>query len=49
MTGTRVTIAGERVCDAELTFRIMPFPSIDFREQMMRTAVGISVGARRNA
>jgi 3-hydroxyacyl-[acyl-carrier-protein] dehydratase len=35
MTGTRFTIAGERVCDAKLIFRIMPFRNIDFREQIM--------------
>ena len=38
MTKARILVDGKRVSDAELTFRIMPFPSPDFRVQMEATA-----------
>jgi 3-hydroxyacyl-[acyl-carrier-protein] dehydratase len=50
ITKTRITAADKRVCDAEITFRIMPFPSPEFRAQMMQTADRIAMpGARTDA
>ena len=34
MTKARVRHAGKAVCDASLTFRVMPFPSPDFQTMM---------------
>jgi 3-hydroxyacyl-[acyl-carrier-protein] dehydratase len=38
---------GKTVCDAEITFRVMPFPSPDFRKVMEDTAtrIGFPMGA----
>jgi 3-hydroxyacyl-[acyl-carrier-protein] dehydratase len=43
VAGSRIAAAGKQVCDAELTFRIMPFPTPDFRAQMMATAARIAM------
>jgi 3-hydroxyacyl-[acyl-carrier-protein] dehydratase len=46
---TKAAIAqdGKAVCDAEITFRVMPFPSPDFRKVMEHTAtrIGFPTGA----
>jgi 3-hydroxyacyl-[acyl-carrier-protein] dehydratase len=34
MTQAQVLLAGKPVCDAHITFRIMDFPSPDFRDRM---------------
>ena len=38
LTKASVASEGKTVCDAELTFRVMPFPSQDFRKVMEETA-----------
>jgi 3-hydroxyacyl-[acyl-carrier-protein] dehydratase len=37
-----VDVGTKRICDAEITFRLMPFPSDDFRQVMRRTAARIA-------
>lgn len=39
MTAVKVTRDGKAICDARLTFRVMPFPTPDFRTQMTENAV----------
>ena len=43
VTTARISVDGKRVCDSELTFRIMPFPSPEFRSQMTATATRIDM------
>lgn len=43
VTSARISAEGKRVCDCELTFRIMPFPSAEFRAQMAATAARIEM------
>jgi 3-hydroxyacyl-[acyl-carrier-protein] dehydratase len=43
VTRARILVDTTRICDAELTFRIMPFPSPDFRSQMTATAERIAM------
>jgi len=43
VTRAMIKVAAKRVCDAELTFRIMPFPTPEFRAQMMTTATRIDM------
>jgi 3-hydroxyacyl-[acyl-carrier-protein] dehydratase len=43
VTTARISVDGKRVCDSELTFRIMPFPSPEFRSQMTATATLIDM------
>lgn len=38
VTKASVASEGKTVCDAEITFRVMPFPSPDFRKVMEETA-----------
>jgi 3-hydroxyacyl-[acyl-carrier-protein] dehydratase len=38
MTQAKISHAGSPVCDARLTFRVMPFPTPDFRTIMTRHA-----------
>jgi 3-hydroxyacyl-[acyl-carrier-protein] dehydratase len=39
MTEARILRQGKAICDAKLTFRVMPFPSPDFRTMMTDNAV----------
>jgi 3-hydroxyacyl-[acyl-carrier-protein] dehydratase len=43
VTQACIAIGKERVCDADLTFRIMAFPTAAFRTQMMQTAARIAM------
>ncbi len=43
VTTARISVDGKRVCDSELTFRIMAFPSPEFRSQMTATATRIDM------
>lgn len=45
VTTARIMSEGKRVCDAELMFRIMPFPSDEFSAMMRRQAVGLGMQA----
>ena len=47
VTKAKVAHEGKTVCDAEITFRVMPFPSPDFRKVMEDTAnrIGFPMGA----
>jgi 3-hydroxyacyl-[acyl-carrier-protein] dehydratase len=47
-TAASITSDGKKICDAELTFRVMPFPSEDFRKIMEDRAkeIGFPVGTR---
>ena len=47
VTKASVAHEGKTVCDAEITFRVMPFPSPDFRKVMEETAnrIGFPMGA----
>jgi len=47
VTKASVAHEGKTVCDAEITFRVMPFPSPDFRKVMEETAnrIGFPKGA----
>jgi 3-hydroxyacyl-[acyl-carrier-protein] dehydratase len=38
ITKASVASEGKTICDAEITFRVMPFPSPDFRKVMEQTA-----------
>ncbi len=38
MTSARITHDGKPVCDARLTFRVMPFPAPEFRATMLEHA-----------
>jgi 3-hydroxyacyl-[acyl-carrier-protein] dehydratase len=38
MTAARIRIADQPVCDAEITFRVVPFPNDEFRAQMEAAA-----------
>jgi 3-hydroxyacyl-[acyl-carrier-protein] dehydratase len=42
MTQAQVAVDGKRVCDAEITFRLVEFPSPDFRRNMEAVAQAIS-------
>ncbi len=50
VTAARIAVGEKRVCDADLTFRIMPFPSAEFRSQMTATAarIALPMGAASN-
>jgi len=43
-------VAGRPVCEAEITFRLMPFPNAAFRESMLQMAerLGFPLEAMRN-
>ncbi len=41
MTVAAIRHEGKPVADAKLTFRVMPFPTPEFREQMTRHAAGL--------
>jgi 3-hydroxyacyl-[acyl-carrier-protein] dehydratase len=43
VTSARINVDTKRICDAELTFRIMPFPSPEFLSQMTATAQRIEM------
>jgi 3-hydroxyacyl-[acyl-carrier-protein] dehydratase len=43
ITQASIAVDNKRVCDADLTFRIMPFPTAAFRAQMMQTAARIAM------
>lgn len=43
VTSAEITTAGNRICDAELTFRLMPFDKPDFRAAMEQTAARIGL------
>jgi len=43
VTSARIHIDTKRICDAELTFRTMPFPSPEFLSQMTATAARIDM------
>jgi 3-hydroxyacyl-[acyl-carrier-protein] dehydratase len=43
VTRALIKVAGKRVCDAELTFRVMPFPTPELRVQMEATAARIDM------
>jgi 3-hydroxyacyl-[acyl-carrier-protein] dehydratase len=38
VTTARITSEGKRVCDSELMFRILPFPSLEFSAMMRQKA-----------
>ena len=38
LTHAKITRSGQPVCNADLTFRVMPFPNTTFRENMERAA-----------
>jgi len=38
MTKARIRRDGKAICDARLTFRVMPFPTPDFRSMMIENA-----------
>jgi 3-hydroxyacyl-[acyl-carrier-protein] dehydratase len=38
VTEARIEAAGKRVADADITFRVMPFPAIELEEMMRATA-----------
>jgi len=38
VTTARITSEGKRVCDSELMFRILPFPSLEFSAMMRQQA-----------
>lgn len=46
VTRAGITVGGKTVCDADLTLRMMPFPTADLRQQMQETAkrIGLPVG-----
>jgi 3-hydroxyacyl-[acyl-carrier-protein] dehydratase len=41
ITKAAVRVDGKPVCDAEITFRLVPFPSPDFRANMEKVATAI--------
>jgi 3-hydroxyacyl-[acyl-carrier-protein] dehydratase len=43
VTEAHIAVDDKRVCNADLTFRIMPFPTADFRVRMLQTAERISL------
>lgn len=43
VTTARITSEGKRVCDGELMFRIMPFPSVEFSAMMRQQAVRLGM------
>ena len=47
VTEASISKAGESVADAELTFRVLPFPTSDFGDMMRKRArdLGLMVGA----
>lgn len=47
VTKASVASEGKTICDAEITFRVMPFPSLEFRKVMEDTAtrIGFPMGA----
>jgi 3-hydroxyacyl-[acyl-carrier-protein] dehydratase len=47
VTRASITAGGKTVCDADLTLRMMPFPTADLRSQMQETAkrIGLPVGS----
>ncbi len=46
-TKAAISCEGKKICDADLTFRVMPFPSPEFRKGMEARAIeiGYAVGA----
>jgi 3-hydroxyacyl-[acyl-carrier-protein] dehydratase len=42
MTEAEIKIDGKRVCDAEITFRVVAFPSPEFRANMEKIAASIA-------
>ncbi|TCT13288.1 3-hydroxyacyl-[acyl-carrier-protein] dehydratase [Tepidamorphus gemmatus] len=38
MTSVKVKRAGKPICESRLTFRVMPFPTPDFRQMMLENA-----------
>lgn len=44
-TGAKITLAGKQVCDAELLFRVVPFPSPKFAEMMKEVGKGLGFPA----
>ncbi|MFD2183556.1 3-hydroxyacyl-ACP dehydratase FabZ family protein [Rhodoplanes azumiensis] len=49
MTHARVTVDGKAVCEADITFRIVPFPHPDFRTNMEAVARRIGYPLEANA
>ncbi|MES2712262.1 MAG: 3-hydroxyacyl-ACP dehydratase FabZ family protein [Pseudomonadota bacterium] len=45
VTSARITAGGKRICDAELTFRIMDFPDPRLEEAMRKRAAEIGMSA----
>jgi 3-hydroxyacyl-[acyl-carrier-protein] dehydratase len=45
-TRASIQARGKRICDAEITFRLMPFPSDDFRQVMRDWAARIELPAQ---
>jgi 3-hydroxyacyl-[acyl-carrier-protein] dehydratase len=45
VTTARITVGGKRVCDAELMFRLMPFPSDAFSAMMREQAARLGMPA----
>jgi 3-hydroxyacyl-[acyl-carrier-protein] dehydratase len=43
LTKAAIAVDGKSTCDAELTFRVMPFPDAAVREMMEQTAARIGV------
>ena len=43
VTTARITSEGKRVCDSELMFRIMPFPSTEFAAMMRQQAARLGM------
>jgi 3-hydroxyacyl-[acyl-carrier-protein] dehydratase len=50
VTRAAAAVAGKRVCDAELTLRLLPFPNEELATQMKETAarIGLPVGLSAN-
>jgi 3-hydroxyacyl-[acyl-carrier-protein] dehydratase len=42
MTKAEIQLDGKRVCDAEITFRVVEFPSPAFRASMQEVAAAIA-------
>jgi len=38
MTSVKAKRAGKPICESRLTFRVMPFPTPDFRQMMLENA-----------
>ena len=42
VTKAEIAIDGKRVCNAEITFRLVPFPSPEFRAGMLKVALDLA-------